>query len=146
MRTFAFVLAAVALALPGAATALDYRSLNQVGVMYESPSAKGKKLWVVRRGTPVEAIITLEQWVKVRDASGSFAWVERKTLSATRTVIVTSNSAEVLQQADKNSPPVFTAEKDLVLEYLDKSSTGWVKVKHRDGASGYIRATDVWGE
>lgn len=146
MRTFAFVLAAVAVALPGAATALDYRSLNQVGVMYESPSTKGKKLWVVRRATPVEAIVTLEQWVKVRDASGSFAWVERKALSSTRTVIVTSNTAEVHQQADKNSLPVFTAEKDLVLEYLEKSSTGWVKVKHRDGASGYIRASDVWGE
>ena len=146
MRTLALLLSAVALALPGAAAALDYRSLNQVGVMYDTPSIKGKKLWVVHRGTPVEAIISLDQWVKVRDAAGSIAWIERKALSATRTVIVTAASAEVRQKADAASPLAFTAGRDLVLEFVDKSSTGWVRVKHRDGASGYIRATDVWGE
>lgn len=146
MRTLALLLTVAALALPGAAAALDYRSLNQVGVMYDAPSIKGKKLWVVHRGTPVEAIISLDQWVKVRDASGSIAWIERKALSATRTVIVTAASAEVRQKADQASPVAFTAGRDLLLELLDKSSTGWVKVKHRDGATGYIRATDVWGE
>ncbi|WP_417067871.1 SH3 domain-containing protein [Niveibacterium terrae] len=146
MRTPALLLTAAVLALPGAAAALDYRSLNQVGVMYDTPSVKGKKLWVVHRGTPVEAIISLDQWVKVRDAAGSIAWIERKALSATRTLIVTAASAEVHQKADATSPVAFTAGRDLVLEFVDKSSTGWVRVKHRDGVSGYIRATDVWGE
>lgn len=146
MRTLALLLTAAALALPGVAAALDYRSLNQVAVMYDSPSTKGKKLWVVRRGTPVEAIVTVDQWVKVRDASGAIAWVERKDLAATRTVIVTAASARVLQQADAASPLAFSAARDLVLDLVDKSSTGWVKVRHRDGATGYIRATEVWGE
>lgn len=146
MRTLALLLTAAALALPGVAAALDYRSLNQVAVMYDSPSTKGKKLWVVRRGTPVEAIVTVDQWVKVRDASGAIAWVERKDLAATRTVIVTAASTRVLQQADAASPLAFSAARDLVLDLVDKSSTGWVKVRHRDGATGYIRATEVWGE
>ena len=145
MRTLAFLLTAAALALPGVAAALAYRSLNQVAVMYDSPSTKGKKLWVVRRGTPVEAIVTVDQWVKVRDASGAIAWVERKDLAATRTVIVTAASTRVLQQADAASPLAFSAARDLVLDLVDKSSTGWVKVRHRDGATGYIKSTQVWG-
>jgi len=44
------------------------------------------------------------------------------------------------------SPLAFSAARDLVLEMLDKSTTGWVKVKHRDGTQGFVRATDVWGE
>jgi len=36
-------------------------------------------------------------------------------------------------------------DKWVALEYLDKATTGWVKVRHRDGATGFIRSTQVWG-
>ncbi len=146
MRPYGFLLAALA-ALPCAASALDYRSVSEVAVLYDAPSIKGKKLWVVQRGTPVEVIITIDKWTKVRDASGAITWIERKSLAAQRTLIVTAATAEVRQQPDPASPLAFTAAKDVVLDLADKTSTAsWIKVKHRDGTQGYIRATDVWGK
>jgi SH3-like domain-containing protein len=147
MRPYGFLLAAFAIAAPGVASALDYRSVSEVAVLYDAPSVKGKKLWVIQRGTPVEVVISLDQWIKVRDMTGTIAWIERKSLAGQRTVIVTSPTAEVRQQADAASPLAFTAAKDVVLDLVDKAPTnGWVKVKHRDGSQGYVRATDVWGE
>ncbi|MCL2656582.1 MAG: SH3 domain-containing protein [Betaproteobacteria bacterium] len=145
MHLSRFLLTALAIALPGMASALDFRSAGEVAVLYDAPSTKGKKLWIIARGTPVEVVISLDKWVKVRDASGTIAWIERASLADQRTVIVTAATAEVRQAANASSPLVFSAVKDVVLNVLDNPNTGWIKVKHRDGSTGYIRASDVWG-
>lgn len=146
MRALAAWLSAAAIAFPGAAAALEFRAVNEVAVLYDAPSKQGKKLFVIQRGTPVELIVGLDQWVKVRDASGGIAWIERKSLANARTVIVTAATADIYQQADAASPVAFRAEKDVILEFGEKLSSGWVRVKHRDGASGFARAQDVWGD
>lgn len=146
MRTLAMLCVATALALPGVAAALDYRSVAEATVLYDTPSAQGKKLFVVTKGTPLEVVVGLDQWVKVRDSAGTIAWIARKALSAQHTVIVTAPTADVRQQADAAAPLAFQAAHDVVLEMLDKNAAGWVKVRHRDGSTGYVRATDVWGE
>lgn len=146
MRTFAAWLSAAAIAFPGAAAALEFRSVSEVAILYDAPSKQGKKLFVIQRGTPVEVIVALDQWSKVRDAGGTIAWIERKSLANQRTVIVTVPAAEIRQQADADSPLAFRAEKDVVLDFGEKLSSGWVRVKHRDGTSGFARAQDVWGE
>jgi SH3-like domain-containing protein len=145
MRLSRFLLTALAITLPGMASALDFRSVGEVAVLYDAPSTKGQKLWIIARGTPVEVVISLDKWVKVRDASGTIAWIERASLADQRTVIVTAATAEVRQAANASSPLVFSASKDVVLTLLDNPNTGWIKVKHRDGSTGYIRASDVWG-
>ncbi|GAA5177588.1 hypothetical protein GCM10025771_15020 [Niveibacterium umoris] len=146
MRTLAAWLSVAAIAFPGAAAALEFRSVSEAAVLYDAPSKQGKKLFVIQTGTPVEVIVGLDQWTKVRDAAGTIAWIERKSLAAARTVIVTAPTAEVHEQADAASPLVFRAEKDVLLEFGEKLSSGWVRVKHRDGTSGFARAQDVWGE
>ena len=146
MRTLAAWLSAAAIAFPGAAAALEYRAVGEVSVLYDAPSKQGKKLFVIQRGTPIEVIVDLEQWAKVRDASGGIAWIERKSLTSARTVIVTAPTAEIHQQADAASPLAFAAEKDVILQFSEKLTSGWVRVKHRDGTSGFARAQDVWGE
>lgn len=146
MRTIAAWLSAAAIAFPGAAAALEFRAVGEVSVLYDAPSKQGKKLFVIQRGTPIEVIVDLEQWAKVRDAAGGIAWIERKSLVNARTVIVTAPSAEIRQQADAASPLAFAAEKDVVLQFGEKLASGWVRVKHRDGTSGFARAQDVWGD
>jgi hypothetical protein len=32
-----------------------------------------------------------------------------------------------------------------LLELVDLDRIGWVHVRHRDGATGYVRLTEVWG-
>jgi SH3-like domain-containing protein len=93
----------------------------------------------------VEAIVKVEGWVKVRDSSGTLAWVEQKAVSDKRFVIVIELQADVYQEADANSTLVFQAQKNVILEWLESSINGWIKVRHRDGQSGYVKITQVWG-
>lgn len=134
----------LAAALP--AYAVEYRSIEApVAVMYDAPSQKGKKLYLIRRHAPVEIVVLLEGWTKVRDAEGSLAWVENKALGERRTVIVTSPRAEIRQSDKPEAPLVFEAEKWVALDYLEPAAAGWIKVRHKDGAGGYVRSTQVWG-
>ncbi len=126
-------------------SAIEYRSVNAVTVLYDAPSQRGGKLFVIRRDTPVEVVVSLEGWSKVRDAEGGLAWIEKKYLAEKRSVIVIADRAEVRQKAEEGSPLVFEAEKNVALDYLETAPGGWAKVRHRDGASGFVRANQIWG-
>jgi SH3-like domain-containing protein len=138
-----FVAAALAFAaMPAAA---EFRSLAEPAVMYDAPSAKAKKLYVASRGTPLDVITFDAGWAKVRDASGELTWVERKVLSETRTVIVSVPVADVRAQPADAAPVAFQAQSGVILDLLEAGGTGWVRVRHRDGASGYARIGQLWG-
>lgn len=134
-----------ALLLPAAASAIDYRSIAEPAILFDSPSDKGKRLLIIAAGTPVEVVVSLDKWVKVRGAAGGIHWVERRALSDKRTVMVSAVRATVRQRAAQDAPPAFEAAKDLVLEVAGAVTDGWLPVRHRDGASGFIRVTEVWG-
>jgi len=129
-----------------AIAALEYLSMaDNAVIMYNAPSLKADKIFVASRHLPVEAIVKVEGWVKVRDSSGALAWVEQKAVSDKRFVIVIELQADVYQEADANSTLVFQAQKNVILEWLESSINGWIKVRHRDGQSGYVKITQVWG-
>lgn len=130
-----------------AAPAVEFRSVGAApAVLYDAPSAKGRKLFVAPRGMPVEVVLTYGAWVKVRDVAGDLAWVEAKALTGKRNVVVKAASARVRSATEDNAPIVFTAEKGVLLEIAEAAPAGWVKVRHRDGQSGFVRAAEVWGE
>lgn len=141
------LLAIVALGLAvGAAQAIDYRTVDvPAAILYDSPSPKGKKLYLIKAQTPVEVVVRLGDWSKVRDAEGSLAWIEGRYLAERRTLVVIAARGE-LRQADKpEAPLVLELDKWVGLELLEPASPGWAKVRHRDGVTGFIRATQVWG-
>ncbi len=143
MKRLLALLLAAGISLPS--LAIEYRSVNVATVLYDAPSLKGNKLFVIKRGTPVELVVNLEGWSKVRDAEGGLAWIESKTLVDRRSVIVTAARATVRQSADEGASVVFEAEKNVSLEYIDTGPGGWVKVRHRDGQVGFVRANQIWG-
>lgn len=130
-------------ALPAAA--LDYLSVAEPALAYDSPSRQGTPLYAFARGTPVEAIVVLDAWVKVRDTSGELTWIEKRLLSEKRTLIVLAERAQVRSQPDDPAAVLFEAERDVVLEFVEPGPTGWVKVQHRSGQQGYVKAGQVWG-
>jgi len=139
------LLGVLLLAVSARAPALEYRSVGaDVAVLYDAPSVQAKKLFILSQNYPVEIIVTLDHWLKVRDASGALAWIEAKALGEKRSVIVNVAQADIRSQPDNTAALVFRAERDVALELLEISG-GWVKIKHRDGLSGYIAAKDVWG-
>jgi len=144
MKCGALVCVLLAAALPAAAA--EFRSVGEnAAVLFDAPSLKAKKTHVVSRGYPVEIIVAVEGWYKIRDAGGDLAWVEAKGLSERRTLMVKVKFADVRQSAADNAPLVFQAEQNVLLELAELTESGWVRVTHRDGQSGYIRANQVWG-
>ena len=136
---------ATALAWAAPAAAFEFRSVGEpVAVLYDAPSAKSKKLYVVTRGYPLEIVVVVEGWSKVRDAGGDLTWIETKNLAAARTVMVRVPLAQVRERADDGAPVIFQAQQSVILDLLDVAG-GWLHVKHRDGQTGYIKVAQVWG-
>ena len=145
MRRAAFAFALALAALPSLAA--EFRSLGaQPAILYDAPSTRADRLFVASRGYPFEVLVKLDQWTKVRDANGEVAWVENKALGETRTVVVSVPLADVRAAPNVQSPLVFEAYKQVVLEVADAAVTdGWIKVLHREGQAGFIRVAHVWG-
>jgi len=127
------------------AAAFEFRSVgDSTAVLYDGPSVKANKVFLASRGSPMEVVSTLEGWVKVREPGGQLAWVEANALVARRTVSVSAALAMVRAAPADSSPAVFQAQQGVILELIDASGA-WAHVRHRDGASGYVRAGQVWG-
>ncbi len=143
MRTLAV---SVLLALAWSAAAGEFRSIAENGTpMYDAPSVRAKKLFVASRHYPVEVVINIDSWVKVRDQAGDLVWVEKKTLSERRTVIVTAAVADVRQTANDQAALVFQAQQGVALDVAEPPAGGWIRVRHADGQTGYIKINQVWG-
>ena len=128
------------------AGAAEFRSVaDNAAVLYDAPSVKAKKLHILGRNYPVEAVIMVEGWVKIRDASGEMAWIEARNLSEHRTVMVRVKLADIRQAANDAAPLAFQAEQNVLLDLVELNGTGWARVTHRDGQSGFIRLNQVWG-
>lgn len=126
--------------------AAEFRSAAEPAtVLYDAPSAKSKKMYIVSRGYPLEVVVQVEGWIKVRDAAGGLYWAESKALDTTRNVLLTV-ATTVRQKPAADAPAAFEAQRDLLLEMVEAAGAGWVHVRHRDGTAGYVRAADVWGE
>ena len=129
------------------ASAADFRSVQEsAAVLYDAPSRQATPLFVVSRSYPLEVIVNLDAWVKVRDHAGALTWVERKALSEKRTVLVTAPSAEVRSRAEDGAPAVFSAAQNVTLDLVEIAPGGWLRVRHNDGAAGFVRAASVWGD
>lgn len=161
-RAFSFTLQAMAITLASAVPALvgaraamaaEFRATaDAAAVLYDAPSAKAKPLFVFGRDTPLEVIVPLEGWIKVRDVTGSIGWVEKKMLSDKRSLVVRASLAEVLASPEPDAPLVFRAERNVLLELAEPASSaattaapGWVKVRHRDGQVGFVRIAQIFG-
>jgi len=140
------LLAAILLMAAAGAQAADYRSVGErPAVLYDAPSKQATPLYVVSPKYPLEVIVELEAWVKVRDQTGALSWVEKSDLSDKRTVVVTAPAAQIRVRPDDSAPIAFTAAQNVVLDLLETVPGGWLRVRHPDGANGYVRPTAVWG-
>jgi SH3-like domain-containing protein len=143
---FRFVAGSILLLMSCAASAFDFKTVGPHPViLYDAPSAKGGKLFIAPSGMPVEVVLSYGDWVKVRDAAGDLAWTEAKGLSARRNVIVRAAGARVRAAPEDNAAVLMTADKNVLLELVDPEAGPWVRVRHRDGISGYVKASDIWG-
>jgi SH3-like domain-containing protein len=137
----------LSLVFANVATALEFRSVSaNKAILYDAPSEQAQKIFILNDGYPVEVIVNLGEWIKVRDHYGALSWIQGKYLSTKRTVLVIGGKAEIRQLDSDTSPLLATLEKDVVVEVVSTNSqNGWIKIKHRDGITGFVRVSQVWG-
>lgn len=134
--------------LAGAATAgaMEFRSIGErPAVLYDAPAAKATKLGILGGSQPVEVVVKLDKWSKVRDFSGELAWVENTLLTERRLVVVSAASAEIRNQPRAAAPVAFEAKRGVVLELTGTPAEGFAPVRHRDGSTGFVALSQLWG-
>jgi SH3-like domain-containing protein len=133
--------------LPAAAWSADFKSVAAApAVMFDAPGLKARKLFIAPAGMPVEVVLVNGDWTRVRDASGELSWMESRLLSPRRMLVVEAATVTVRVSAADTAPVAFTAVKGVLLELAEPIASGWIKVRHRDGNTGYVKAGEVWGE
>lgn len=146
MRRGAWLAALTLGFLWSSAHALEFRSVKESGVaLYDAPALSAKKLFVVSRYYPVEVLSLHKEWARVRDATGSIAWIQAAALSNRRWLLVTAEQSMVRATPSAGGKVRYVVPRDGVLEPLEAPKGGWVKVRHRDGGEGYARIDDLWG-
>ena len=128
-----------------AASAFEFVSVAEPAILYDANSLKAKKIFVATRYLPLEQVVVLADWGKVRDSTGKLFWIEKRQLSSKRYVVVTVPVTMVRRNPEENAEVVFKATQQLGLEWLSSNGSGWVKVRHEDGSMGYLKSGDVWG-
>lgn len=131
----------------GAASAVDFVSVGEgAAILYDAPSLKAKKLFVVTRYMPFEQVVELNNWVKVRDHSGGLYWIEKRALGNRRYVFAMMPLVDVRAAPDFGATRVIQVRQKVALEWLADPGAGWVKVRHADGEVGYLRNAEIWGD
>lgn len=126
--------------------AFDFKTVGTAAaILYETPSAKGNKLYVAPPGMPLQVMIAYGEWVKVRDMNGDMAWTPSRGLAGQRNVLVRKPGGRVHAGPDDASTVLMTADKGVLLELVDPNAIVWARVRHRDGVVGYIKVSDIWG-
>jgi SH3-like domain-containing protein len=146
-------LAFAAMLAGGMAVAADYKTTAEAPtILYDAPSTKAKPLFIYGRDVPLEVLVVVEGWTKIRDYGGVFGWIPNKSLADKRVMLVRVPVAEIRANPDDASPTVFRAEQSVLLELAESATSpgttatpGWVKVRHRDGQVGYVRVSQVFG-
>lgn len=133
------------LILPTVAQAIEFRSvIVEKAILYDAPSPAGGKAFILGKGYPVEVIVNLGEWIKVRDHFGALNWVKSKDLSLQRTAIVTGK-VDMKQSPNATGAILATLEKNVLVSLVSTTSNGWIKVKHASGLLGYVPANQLWG-
>ena len=144
------IVVAALLATPAVA---DYRTtLDTPTLMYDAPSAKARPQFLFGPDVPVEVIVQVEGWTKVRDAGGTIGWMANKSLGEKHVLLVRVPAAEIRANPDDSAPLVFRAEQNVLLDMAETATStattaapGWVKVRHRDGQVGFVRISQIFG-
>ncbi len=105
--------------------------------------------WVYSDGLPVQVLERKGDWVKVRDFEDDSGWLNKAFLTAQLHAVVKANrfndeSINIRSEPSSDSKIVGVAYYGVVFKVLELHS-GWVKVQHKTGLTGWISSFLLWG-
>ena len=116
-------------------------------ILFEGPSKTTEKMYIVTEGYPLEVLVSLKDWKKVKDHNGKISWIESKHTHIERTVLITKDDAVIFNQANDKSHKLANVDKFVVLKLNSSMLVGnWAQVKTQiEGLIGFINSKEVWG-
>lgn len=128
------------------AAALEYRTTSRAALLYDAPSTASGKIAIAGNGLPLEVVVEMPAWIKVRAPSGRLAWIEQAALGDSRNIMVKAEFSVIRQQPRPDAEIAFRAVRGVLLEATgDADAFGWIPVKHADGLTGWMPAHEGWG-
>ena len=105
--------------------------------------------WEYSSGFPVEVIERKGDWLKVKDFENDTGWMHKSLLISSPQTIVKANRNKDEKINIRNGPGsgnkiVGMAYYGVVFRILGHQ-TGWVKVRHESGLTGWISSNLLWG-
>ena len=112
--------------------------------MRSGPGTKYAVLWELGYGYPLMVKGKSGNWLKVMDFEGDTGWVYRNLVSKKAHLIVKRERVNIRSGPGKRYRIIGQANYGVVLRTL-KRGKGWVKVKHENGLSGWVKRSLLWG-
>lgn len=127
---------------------MTYAALgDKPAIVFDAPSAKAQKIFVFSRNMPVEVLVKLDKWVKIRDADNTVGWIDAGALGTQRYVQVNTDAAQIRDSGTASANVIFEARRAVLLEITGAANLqGFLPVRHRDGQSGFVLKSQIWGD
>lgn len=115
----------------------------------EGPGKKYNIKYEYNKGFPFEVIERNKEWIKVKDFENDTGWMHKSVLSKRRYTIVKANrnkdkSINIRKGPGSDNQIIGKAYYGVVLKIL-KHESGWVKIQHESGLTGWISSNLLWG-
>lgn len=128
------------------ASATNFITLgDKPAIVYDAPSTKANKTYILSQLHPLEVLVRLDKWIKIRDADNMVGWIESTTLGDKRYVQISVPTGDIHTMPTVTASLIFSAQRGVLLEATGPAAEGWLPVKHRDGQAGYIAINQIWG-
>jgi SH3-like domain-containing protein len=117
--------------------------------MRKGPSEQYPIIWELGNGFPLQVIGSQGNWLKVSDFENDVGWIYKELVSRKPHLIVKANKDSKARINIRSGPGtnykiVGKAEYGVVFETLQRGE-GWVKVRHEQGLTGWIKRSLMWG-
>ncbi len=115
----------------------------------KGPGTKYSILWEYGDGSTLRVVKKQGNWVKNRDFEKDSGWIHKSLLQYSPHVIVKVNKNNKGKINIRKGPGtanavVGKAQYGVVLKTLQRKS-GWIKVEHETGLTGWIKESLLWG-
>lgn len=127
------------------AQALQLVSVSRSRVnMRTGPGKNYAVLWELGLGYPLRVLGSKGNWLKVADFEGDTGWIYKKLVSKKPHLIVKKKQINIRKNPGTRNAIVGKAKYGVVLQTV-KRGKGWVKVRHQNGLTGWVKRDLLWG-
>ncbi len=116
--------------------------------MRAGPGKRYAVVWKLGKGYPLTRLRRKGKWIKVKDFENDVGWVYEPLTSRKPHLIVKKKLVNIRSGPGTRYRIVSKAEYGVVFRTLKRRGglkNGWVKVRHEDGITGWIKRSLLWG-